>query len=186
MARPRSLEAKEKLVAAAIEVLLETGVNGFTVDEVARRSGVAKTTIYRHYDNGQQLMMRALDFSIAPFPTPNTGSLRGDLTEFCLIANEVFCDKRLRRLFLEIVAQAQTDPALAQVKAAMVHERMGPLRTMIELAKARGEVAADLDTVFAADMAEAPFVAHMLHKTEPATEEENARMIDFVAQGLGI
>ncbi|KHF34924.1 Bacterial regulatory protein, tetR family [Paenibacillus sp. P1XP2] len=41
--------SRHNVLTTAFELLSEGGVNGFTVDEVARRSGVAKTTIYRHW-----------------------------------------------------------------------------------------------------------------------------------------
>ncbi len=184
MRSQRSLEARQKVLAAAVEVLLETGVNGFTVDEVARRSGVAKTTIYRHFDSGQQLMVEGLDSYVAPFPTPNTGTLRGDLTCFCKSTDSVH-DEPIRRLFLELIAAAQSDPELARVKRAMFAERFGPVRTMIELSKARGEIPADTDPDFAAQLIQAPFMAHMMHYSDPPTEDEITLMVDFAARGLG-
>ena len=60
MGRPLSDEARERMLRAALEVVLEIGVPGFTIDEVARRSGVAKTTIYRHFDSRNDLLVGKL------------------------------------------------------------------------------------------------------------------------------
>ncbi|MDH3680234.1 MAG: TetR/AcrR family transcriptional regulator [Acidimicrobiia bacterium] len=185
MARPLSTEAREKILSTAGEILLDTGVSGFTVDEVVRRSGVAKTTIYRHFDTSAQLIVHALDSIVAPFPTPNTGSLRGDLGAYCEITSQITCDARLRLLMLELLAAAAQNPELAKTKRAMFAERMGPVRTIIQLAMARGEISADVDADFATELAEAPFLAHlMIHGLDAPTEAQLDKMIEFVVAGL--
>ena len=49
MARPRSEEARRKTLAAVVDVIVERGVANLNIEEVAARSGVAKTTIYRQW-----------------------------------------------------------------------------------------------------------------------------------------
>ena len=44
-----SEEARRKALAAAVDLIVEQGRRGLTIEEVAARSGVAKTTIYRHW-----------------------------------------------------------------------------------------------------------------------------------------
>ncbi len=56
MARPRSQQAHDAAIAAATDVLLESGFDGVTLDEVAARSGVAKTTLYRHFGSKEGLL----------------------------------------------------------------------------------------------------------------------------------
>ena len=82
MARPLSTEARDKMVLAAQQLIGDHGVEGFTVDEVARRSGVAKTTIYRHFPNPNDLAIEAIDCMVEPFEEFDTGELRGDLLAF--------------------------------------------------------------------------------------------------------
>ena len=57
MARPRSEEARRKALAAAIDVIVDKGVGDLTIEEVAQRSGVAKTTIYRHWPERASLIV---------------------------------------------------------------------------------------------------------------------------------
>ena len=58
MARPRSEEARRKAIAAAIDLIIERGVANLSIEEVAARSGVAKTTIYRHWPERASLDRR--------------------------------------------------------------------------------------------------------------------------------
>lgn len=102
MARPHSKAAQAKMLGAAIELVQAAGVRGFNIDEVARRSGVAKTTIYRHFPNPNELLVAALDGAITVPPTPNTGSLRGDLLEFLASVLPIFTNPTVRALSFEI------------------------------------------------------------------------------------
>lgn len=185
MARPLSLQAREKILAAASEALLEVGVTGFTVDDVSKRSGVAKTTIYRHFDSSSQLIVTALDSTIAPFPTPNTGSLRTDLRAYCDTTSKMTCNPQLRTMMLELMAAAAQNSELAKTKEAMFYERMTPVRTILELAQARGEISASLDLQQAVELAESPFIAHvMMHPMDPPDDAKMAIMIEFILAGL--
>ena len=185
MPRSLSVAARVKILAAAGELLLERGVRAFTVDEVARRSGVAKTTIYRHFDSGEQLIVCSLDAMVEPFPTPNTGSLRGDLEAYCAITSDMTSDPGVRRVVLDLLAASAGNPELAKIKRAMLEERQEPIRTIVQLAIARGEVPAELDPHLAAELAEAPFLSHLLmHAVDPPGQDRIAAMIDFVVAGL--
>src|SRR3984957_19430878 len=84
-ARPTRVDSRiersrHSVLTAALELLSESGVGGFSVDEVARRSGVAKTTIYRHWPTREALVVDACSRLTAPQTIPDTGSLEGDLT----------------------------------------------------------------------------------------------------------
>src|ERR1700678_1090144 len=71
-------------LAAAYELLTEFGLSGASVDEVSRRSGVAKTTIYRHWPSRTALLFDAVMQFAPRLLTPDTGSLRSDLTALAL------------------------------------------------------------------------------------------------------
>ena len=68
------------MLATTFELLSESGVGGLTVDEVSRRSGVAKTTIYRHWPTRAALVIDACSRISAEQKAPDTGSLEGDVT----------------------------------------------------------------------------------------------------------
>ena len=82
MARPRSDEARRKALEAARELIVEKGVVNLTIEDVAARSGVAKTTIYRHWPERTALIVDTVNAMFEHLRTPDTGSLRGDLEAF--------------------------------------------------------------------------------------------------------
>src|SRR5215468_6171776 len=75
----RVLRSKETVLRVTSELLTETGLGGSSVDEVSRRSGVAKTTIYRHWPTRSDLVIEACSKMGTPAEVPDTGNFRGDI-----------------------------------------------------------------------------------------------------------
>ncbi len=184
MARPRSEAARAKALGAATDLVLTAGVRGFSVDEVVRRSGVAKTTIYRHFSSGNELMLAALSCTIAPFSTPDTGSLRSDLIEFANETLPMIADPLLRPVMLEILAAAARDDELRELHAAVVREKMTPLRVIYERAQERGEADPALDFDRAFDLIEGPFMARWLMRPDMLQMLDVAALVDRIVVGL--
>ncbi|MDP3400770.1 MAG: helix-turn-helix domain-containing protein, partial [Brevundimonas sp.] len=98
MARPRSEEARLRTIEATIEALLDLGAEGLTMEEVAERSGVAKSTIYRHFGAREHLVAESVRACVVEQPTPDSGSLAEDLTELFSRWDESDDTKRLNEL----------------------------------------------------------------------------------------
>ncbi len=184
MARPLSSEARAKTLGTALTVLQDVGVEGFTVDEVARRSGVAKSTIYRHFSSTNDLMLSAFGCLIVPLPTPNTGSLRGDLLAFVDSNREFMTDETIPRTFLGLLNRSANDPDFAEVHQAFVEEQRRPIKTMIQLAQGRGEVHPDLNLDIAMDVIEGPFMLRKIMRFIPIDEDSALVLIDLAVAAL--
>src|SRR3954465_15279672 len=76
----RVLRSRKAVMPATLQLLAQEGLGGVSVDEVSRRSGVAKTTIYRHWPSRSALLLEACSNLGAKPQVPDTGTLRGDLT----------------------------------------------------------------------------------------------------------
>src|ERR1700677_2081100 len=76
----RVIRSKELVLKETYTLLSQGGISGVSVDEVSRRSGVAKTTIYRHWPSRSALLLEACMQFAPRLQAPNTGSLKGDLT----------------------------------------------------------------------------------------------------------
>ena len=184
MARPRSEEAREKMLRATGEIAFSDGVNAVTFDEVARRSGVAKTTIYRHFESKNDLIVHALDQATAFPELPDTGTLRQDLLDFFAQLLPIFDDLELRAASLDLMAAAARDPELAEIHQAKVAERVTPMHTIFDRAKRRGELPTDLDYTDAFDFLEGPFMVRTLLYPEKLGELDLERTIDRIIAAL--
>src|SRR4051812_27075223 len=78
--RPRSERAARAIIDATLALLAEEGgVTGVSIEAVAARAGVGKTTIYRRWPNKEALIIDALADLKEPFPAPRGESARDDL-----------------------------------------------------------------------------------------------------------
>lgn len=154
------------MLDAATELALDVGVRAFTVDELARRSGVAKTTIYRHFPSKNELIVTALD-GVTPVPeVPDTGNLHDDLVVFLTNVLPIFASAKLRALFLDIFAAATFDEELAALQASMMSGRATALMTIVQHARDRDEIPNDLDDETAFELIEGPLIVRSL--SQPA------------------
>lgn len=145
MARPRSEDARRRAVDAAVDVLLDLGVEGATVEEVAARSGVAKSTLYRHFGSRECLLAEGVRSCIVELPTPDTGSLAADLEVLFGRYDDTEEARRLNELFPLLLDAARRDEGMKSVVQSLLAERQRPLRTVLQLAQLRGEVHPELD-----------------------------------------
>lgn len=184
MARTLSIEAHDKVLASAKALLYERGFEGFTVDAVARHSGVAKTTIYRHFPGVHVLLIATLDAMIAPVPTPNTGSLHDDLLEIFLQRLPMTEDPHLRPIMIGLLNASAIDPDLERVATAMKDQRTEPVRTVVQLAMGRGEIPPTTDVDLAIDLIEGPLFFRTFVRRLALDEGRVRRLIDHAVGGL--
>jgi AcrR family transcriptional regulator len=149
----RRVERSRHIVlATAFELLSEGGVASFTVDEVARRSGVAKTTIYRHWPTREALVIDACSRMIAQQETPDTGSLEGDVTAILMEIAHLLQTANWSFVLPSIVDTAERDPEFAEIHSRIKRGHTAPLREVLLRAAGRGELSAhaDVSTIVAA------------------------------------
>jgi AcrR family transcriptional regulator len=141
----RVRRSKEAILRVTSELLSEAGFGGVSVDEVSRRSGVAKTTIYRHWPTRSALLIEACA-QLGTKPTiPDTGTLKGDLTTLSLELAERLRTARWPAVLPSIIDAAERDPELAGVHSRLHADRTMPFRIVIDRAKERGELARNYD-----------------------------------------
>jgi AcrR family transcriptional regulator len=146
-ARPRDERVEKSKMAvlrATYELLTESGLSGVSVDEVSRRSGVAKTTIYRHWPSRESLLVDACAQLSSRPQAPNTGSLRWDLEQ---LASHVAV--RLRQpwatVMPSIIDAAERDKELAALQASIHSQMREAFVTVIERGQERGEISKSQD-----------------------------------------
>ncbi len=151
---------------AAVDALLALGVEGTTIEAIADRSGVAKSTIYRHFGSREALLVDAVRSCVVEVPTPDTGSLADDLAD--LFARYDQPDNQaINELLPLLLDEARRDPQMSAVVAAALAERQRPLRTVLRLAQHRGEIDPDLDLDVALAMLIGPLTyRRMVQHTE--------------------
>jgi AcrR family transcriptional regulator len=136
----RVRRSKETVLATTFQLMSEAGIGGVSIDEVARRSGVAKTTIYRHWPSRSALLLDACSKMGSRPEVPDTGSLRGDVT--ALVANlaHQLQSARWPTILPSIVDAAERDPELAELQGRLQAGFTAPYLSVLERARRRGEL----------------------------------------------
>lgn len=161
--RPRSAEAERAIIEAALLSLAEDGLAGMSLEGVAARAGVGKTTIYRRWPNKEALVVDAISRMKPPIRSFDTGNLRSDIESFMLNLQHMLDDPITQRLTLRLVGELSARPAwFTDYLREVLKPNYRALSEMIERARDRGELRADVDAALVVDLiGGAPFY-HML------------------------
>jgi AcrR family transcriptional regulator len=176
----RSQRARQAVLNATADLVAEVGVERTTIDEIASRSGVAKTTIYRHFASKQVLVVEAVHAcSHIPVVT-DTGSLRDDLISCFSGTTKASYDGRLGDMMLSLMDAAQRDPELGRLVRAQTDQRRRLATTVIERAVARGDLPADVDVDLLVTLLAGPLIYTKLVRRQRVTDELVAAVVDTV------
>jgi AcrR family transcriptional regulator len=137
----RVRRSKEAVLAATYELLTEAGFGGVSVDAVAERSGVAKTTIYRHWASRSALLLDACSQLRTRPEVPDTGSLRKDLLVLATDLARRLGSARWPAVLPSIIDAAERDPELADLHARLHAEMIEAFQAVVERGQRRGELA---------------------------------------------
>jgi len=137
-------KSKKAVLAATYELLTKSGLGGVSVDEVCRRSGVAKTTIYRHWPSRESLLLDACSQLSTRPPVPDTGKLRTDL-EALAAGAVVRLQQPWATVLPSIIDAAERDTELAKLQAGIHAQMRGAFVAVVERAQERGELPRGLD-----------------------------------------
>jgi AcrR family transcriptional regulator len=184
-ARRRSLRARQAILEAADDLLVEHGFAGLTIEAIAARAGVGKQTIYRWWPSKAAVLMDALGEDLAEHLTPRGGgALEPALREHLRALARFLATTDAGAVYRALVGQAQNDPAMA---ATFRSEYLRPLRerelAMLEHAQARGELRGGLDLEVALDQLVGPIHHRVLVTGARASDEFVDRLVDQFLAG---
>jgi AcrR family transcriptional regulator len=184
--RPRSQEADRAILHAAAELLAERGLGGMSMEEVAARAGVAKTTLYRRWPSRGTLALDAfLDEFQSQQPPPDTGTLRGDLLAALRSWIRSVTMTSAGPILAGLIAEAQRDPGLAVAWRERVVERLrSQHKIMLNRAVGRGEIPAGTDQEVVLDLLFGAAYHRLLHGHRPLTDKFARQVVDMIMTGI--
>jgi AcrR family transcriptional regulator len=144
--RPRSIESDRAIWQATLELLAEVGFDRLSIEAIAARARVGKTTIYRRYNRKEELVADAIESVRSEVIIPDTGTLASDLDALVEIAAQITLTPLGRRSVGSIVSSAASNPAFAQIYwERYLEPRRQAFAVVIDRAKARNEVNAAIE-----------------------------------------
>jgi len=178
--RPRSAEVDEAVLLATVELAGEVGVSRLSMDDVAIRAKVSKATIYRRWASKEVLVLDALRAAMSPIEDVDTGSLRGDLEHYLRELVIRFHSGKMRDVLPHLIGVACHDANLRCSLDDYMQTRRAPLQSILERAKARGDLAPDTDFDVLIDVIVAPLVYRKLLARTPIDEDFVEKVLGFV------
>ena len=144
--RPRSVKSDRAILRATLELLGDVGFDRMSIEAVASRAKVGKTTIYRRYSNKAELVADAIESIRQDVVIPDTGNLGQDLDELVENAAKVALDPLGKQTVATIVSSAASNSQFAQIYGTKyLQPRRKAFGVVIERAKTRNEIKSELD-----------------------------------------
>ena len=146
----KSEARRQAIVTAALEEFCARGFAATRLDDVASRAGVAKGTIYLHFDDKEALFREIVGTMLVPLvavleeaPPPDV-PVRAIVGHFFeMFVQEIYSTQR-RNVLRLVMTEGPRFPGLAEFYYRNVVERaITAMRALLTRAQARGELADD-------------------------------------------
>lgn len=180
---PRRQRSRAMALQAAAELLVEGGLSALTVEGVTERSGVAKTTVYRHWPTRRELVQDAF-WRLAPLPEEpiGTGPLVDRLSGPLMRAAALFMEQPVLPALAEAVLR---DPELASFHDEFVAAQLGELRAVLAQAQAQDEIRPEIDAEDLLVLSLGALMARTSLLRQRLTRDDVTRVVDLVLAAAG-
>jgi AcrR family transcriptional regulator len=184
--RPRSSATELKILDGTRELLADGGVRALTVERVAARTGIAKTTIYRRFRSKDELALAVLiDMVQTVAAVPDLGDARAELIDVVRSAVTILGETLMGRVMQGLVSELATDPQLAAAfQERVVELRVFEISRLVARGVERGELRDDLDIHLVHELLFGPVYYRLLLTGQPLDPGLAERLVDSVLPGL--
>lgn len=183
--RPRSEAARSAVLTAAAELALDGGPAAATVDAIAKRAEVSRTTIYKWWPSAPAIVLEGLLDSVRDSITRPPGSTSVEaLTHHVTALFGILADPAVGPLLRNVIAASASDPA---IERALLDQWIVPRRAAVadtlRDAVARGELPVDVDVDVAVDALVAPPYYRLMFGMPTLDGAAVDRLVQTVWQG---
>jgi AcrR family transcriptional regulator len=189
--RPRAPETDTAILASALELFVERGVEGTSIEQVAKRAGVGKLTVYRRWGSKEELLAQAIEWRVRADVTPSAADVHAlapsDIVERVLPAvAEMATSPGFRALVARIMGSAVSHPELMEIYwKHYILPRRELAAAMLRRAQQDGTVPADADLDVLIDMM-AGAVTYRVLQPDPPDAAEMLRYLTAVYRQAGL
>ncbi|MER6002388.1 TetR/AcrR family transcriptional regulator [Nonomuraea sp. NPDC051941] len=174
----RTARVRAAVMEATQDELVEHGFHGLTMDQVAARAGVGKTTVYRRWGSRAGLVTDLMtELANQSTPHADTGGVEADLRANALSVLGAINDGRLGATFQAVIAAATSDEQAAGALRAFYLRRIAEWANVVDLAVKRGELPAGTDGAEVIRAISAPLYYRLVVTREPVTEQDAERSV---------
>lgn len=181
-------EVTDGIIAAVLDELADVGYGKLSMDGVARRARAGKAALYRRWPTKQDMVLDAVaSISLPVRETLSSGDLVTDVVDIIRSVDDWLGESRMSRIMPDLLAEAKRNGDLADALTA----RLGVTRreyghAVLEEARRRGELAADVDVEYALDLMAGPIFWRICGRRQNTTPEFLDLVVDTVLHALGV
>jgi AcrR family transcriptional regulator len=184
--RPRSEKARIAILDAACELFQEGGYPATTIEAIAGRSGVAKTTIYRWWPSRASLVVELLlQVAAVEAPPPIAGAnplgaLRKEMMTVGRASNAL-----PGQLLLALIGESQNDPEVREaLQKGLFRPRRHATAEVIRRAQEKGDLCKGIAPLVAADLLFGPIFYRRFVRHETVTDAFVKEIFEYAMTGL--
>jgi AcrR family transcriptional regulator len=176
---PRVSRSRSAVIRAATDLLVDGGPNAVTIDAIVARSGVAKSTIYRHWGSRDEVLLSVIEACAPELPDPDPDadvvtSIRASLHAIVRSLN----DPNWARMLPALLMLRHHEAGIAAVEQRIERKQDFVLTTLLERAGAEGVIATSVDVPEAIAMLVGPLLFARLTETVALDEGLADRALD--------
>jgi AcrR family transcriptional regulator len=178
----RSARVRSAVLSATLAELAAHGYSGTSPESVAARARVHKTTIYRRWRTKEMLVLDAmLHQAQQTVAVPDTGSFRGDLMELARRSVAIQTSAAGAAVVRAVAGEAPGNPEMATASRRFWAERLQLDRTIVDRARARGEIDAQTAARPVIEALLGPLYFRLLVTGEPLDPDYVEAVVDLVS-----
>jgi AcrR family transcriptional regulator len=180
---PRVERTRSVVLAATRDLLAEVGVDRTCIELVAERSGVARSTIYRHWENKPVLVMDALEKMRLPDDDDLSGDDEADVRRCLAELGEVLRAPN-SSILADLAAATDRDPELAALHRNYVERKRGRVLRLIGRLQDADRLDPSLEPGYVADLAAGPLFYRRFNVGTPMSADEVDAHLDELLRRL--
>ena len=168
---PRVAQTRRIVIEAAASLLAEEGFERLTIEGIAERSGVARSTIYRNWDDRSVLLADAFAHMCAFPEIPDLGSMADELRFLATEIATALSTAEWAKALPSLVGAAHHDDGLVAAKMRLSEQRRRSTGAIFARARERGEIGPGVDPQRLAEYFAAPLFFRFLMSHQPIDDE---------------
>jgi len=184
--RPRDVRVDQSILDAALDLFLEDGFDTMSIESVAERAGVGKTTIYRRWQSKEELVVATIGTLYEGMDVPDTGDVRADLTTVVRHMHGLIQNTKAGRALPRMAGElARGSPLGHAYMRTVLAPRLEAVGAALQRAEVRGDLRSDLDVEIAVASIVGPMMFLALTGRIANLDEELAsRLVDQAITGM--
>jgi len=182
---PRVARSRAAVIEAALELLGDAGYGGTSIDAISRRSGVARTTIYRHWRSLAEIVHEAAMTTVGVKAVPDTGDARADLRAHLGELAAKLNSGAWGRMLPVLVDAAFRDEEILELQRRSTAERKAAAMAIAARGVELGQIRDDVDLVLCGEMLVGPIFTRHLVTHLPITEAFLDDLIEATFRMIG-